>query len=114
MADGVLLVAAVSAVVVAVALPSAEDAAARLAALEHVLGAVVLAVGLVAVVAAVVDAVADRGGQRALLIPALELALAARPRRARGRLVRTVLAVHLTVAPEGIAKIVSFAPNSIH
>ena len=79
MADRVLLVAAVGAVVVAVALPGAEDAAARLAALEHVLGAVMLAVGLVAVVAAVVDAVADGGGQGALLVPALELALAARP-----------------------------------
>ena len=45
-ADGVLLVAAVGAVVVAVALPGAEDAAASLAALEHVLRAVVLAVGL--------------------------------------------------------------------
>ena len=104
MADGVLLVAAVGAVVVAVALPGPEDAAARLAALEHVLGAVVLAVGLVAVVAAVVDAVADGGGQRALLVLALELALAARPRRAGGRLVRPVLAVHLPVAPASCKK----------
>ena len=101
MADRVLLVAAVGAVVVAVALPGAEDAAARLAALEHVLGAVMLAVGLVAVVAAVVDAVADGGGQGALLVPALELALAARPRRARGGLVGSVLAVDLPVAPAG-------------
>ena len=54
---------------------------------------------LVAVVAAVVDAVADGGGQRALLVLALELALAARPGRARGGLVGSVLAVDLPVAP---------------
>ena len=53
------------------------------------------------VVAAVVDAVADGCGQGALLVRALELTLAALARRARGRLVRPVLAVDLPVTPEG-------------
>ena len=95
MTDCVLLVAAVGAVIVAVALPGAEDVAHRLTALDHVLGAVVLAVGLVAVVAAVVDTVADRGWQRALFVPALELALAARLRRA------PTLSIFITKCREG-------------